>query len=193
MIATVDRLIATSADAGDGIFRTIEQALHVAFLFEILPATQKSQMQALIEKLQEHLGVVNRREAGTLNFGGMNALEIRGQCAMIRAAVDSKLMEPEANAIKARYGQHTTKCNAMLQVAQYINPLISQTSASADAAQSIVCSIYAQKKEKPFFTTRVIAERHKVSQRTICNDIQIAKRHTEALENSAVARLMGLL
>ena len=67
------------------VFRSTQQALHVAFLMGILPVTQKSNTQMLLERLMEEAGVakVVQRD-GTLNFAGLSPMEVRGQCAMVR-------------------------------------------------------------------------------------------------------------
>ena len=79
------------------IFRSTSQALHFAFLIEAYEVSVESLMSKVM-----------RRNTGekqsTVNFGGLNALEVRAQCAMIRAAVRDRLPAPEAWAIQARYG-----------------------------------------------------------------------------------------
>ncbi|SCU95552.1 hypothetical protein CNECB9_5340009 [Cupriavidus necator] len=42
--------------------------------------------------------------AGGIDFGGLDMLETRGQCAMVVTAVRSKLPRPEMGAVLARYG-----------------------------------------------------------------------------------------
>lgn len=91
------------------VFRNVGQALHVSFLMEELPVTQKTSTQALIRILREAAGKPEQRQgnaAGTLNFAGLSPLEVRGQCAMVRAAAHDHLTRPEFDAVRARYGRH---------------------------------------------------------------------------------------
>lgn len=84
------------------IFRSTSQALHFAYLVQSFEASPESQLAKEIRKHMKMLGESDHRS--TVDFGGLNPLEIRAQCAMIRGAVDSKLAKHEADAIKARYG-----------------------------------------------------------------------------------------
>lgn len=84
------------------MFRSIGQALHFAYLMETLPVSRPSMMGVALERLMKENGVW-RHPVSTLNFAGMNPMEVRGQCAMIRAVVDDHLAELERACIKARY------------------------------------------------------------------------------------------
>lgn len=85
------------------IFRSTSQALHFAYLIQAYEVSVESIMSATIRRLMMDCGIW-RDEPSTVNFGGLNALEVRAQCAMIRAAVRSRLPGPEAWAVQARYG-----------------------------------------------------------------------------------------
>ena len=92
------------------IFRSVDQALHVAFLMDILQVRERSQMGRIIERMMVEAGVTaGRSEAGSVNFGGLSPLEVRGQCAMIRAAVKDHLAQHHTCAVWARWGHQTTK------------------------------------------------------------------------------------
>ena len=86
------------------IFRSTSQALHFAYLIEAYEVSVESIMSKAMRIIMMELGLWNTGEPSTVNFGGLNALEVRAQCAMIRAAVRSRLPAPEAWAIQARYG-----------------------------------------------------------------------------------------
>lgn len=85
------------------IFRSTSQALHFAYLIEAYEVAVESVMSKAIRRLMMECGIW-RDEPSTVNFGGLNALEVRAQCAMIRAAVRNRLPAPEAWAVQARYG-----------------------------------------------------------------------------------------
>lgn len=85
------------------IFRSVDQALHVAFLMDVLPVRERSQMGRIIARMMVEAGVTaGRSEAGSVNFGGLSPLEVRGQCAMIRAAVKDHLAQHHACSVWAR-------------------------------------------------------------------------------------------
>lgn len=86
------------------IFRSTSQALHFAYLIEAYEVSVESIMSKAMRIIMMELGLWNTGEQSTVNFGGLNALEVRAQCAMIRAAVRSRLPAPEAWAVQARYG-----------------------------------------------------------------------------------------
>lgn len=86
------------------IFRSTSQALHFAYLIEAYEVSVESIMSKAMRIIMMELGLWNTGEPSTVNFGGLNALEVRAQCAMIRAAVRSRLPAPEAWAVQARYG-----------------------------------------------------------------------------------------
>lgn len=86
------------------IFRSTSQALHFAYLIEAYEVSVESIMSKAMRIIMMELGLWNTGEPSTVNFGGLNALEVRAQCAMIRAAVRSRLPAPEAWAVQAWYG-----------------------------------------------------------------------------------------
>lgn len=86
------------------IFRSTSQAIHFAFLIEAYEASIESVMAIAMRRFMKELGIWDTGNPSTVDFGGLNALEVRAQCAMIRAAVRSRLPAPEAWAIEARYG-----------------------------------------------------------------------------------------
>lgn len=169
------------------IFRSVQQCLHVCFLMEILPATQKSQMQAMIERMLEDMGIVQEREQGTINFGGLNALEIRGQCAMVRGVVIHHLPKPEADAVNARYAYQKLKAQGVRGVRDYSQPLLSTQGDMATLAMA--WSLFATAKQREDLSTHRIAAEYGLAQRTISRDVQSIRNTAKMLENRAVERL----
>ncbi|MDR0674080.1 MAG: hypothetical protein LBF93_10620 [Zoogloeaceae bacterium] len=87
----------------EAIFNSTSQALHFAYIIQAYEASVESVMAKALRRLIKMHDVWNHAPS-TVNFGGLNALEVRAQCAMIRAAVRDRLPGPEAWAIEARHG-----------------------------------------------------------------------------------------
>lgn len=85
------------------IFRTTSQAIHFSFIIQAYEASPDSPMSAAIRRFMMENGIW-RDKPSTVSFGGLSQLEVRAQCAMIRAIVSDQLPGPEAWAIQARYG-----------------------------------------------------------------------------------------
>lgn len=93
------------------VFKTVGQALYTAFVMEITPPSTKGSTQLLIEDLMkqrygEQTVPLSER---SLNMQGMSPLELRGQCAMIRASVQTHLRGHERDTIHARFGHQFTR------------------------------------------------------------------------------------
>lgn len=89
------------------IFTSTGQAVHFAYLVQSFEACPESQFAKEMRKHQAMLGELGYRS--TVDFSGLNPMEIRGQMAMVRSAVESKLPKPESDALKARYGTVTVR------------------------------------------------------------------------------------
>ncbi|PTQ70827.1 hypothetical protein C8R26_13113 [Nitrosomonas oligotropha] len=86
------------------MFRSTSQALHFAFMIQAYEVSVENIMSKAIRAIMKELGIWNEGDPSTVDFSGLSPLEIRGQCAMIRAIVRDRLPGPEAWAIQARYG-----------------------------------------------------------------------------------------
>ena len=89
---------------GRPIFQTTSQALHFAFLIQAYDVAVKSPMSEALRKLMVEAGTWQSGQPSSIHFDGLDGLEMRAQCAMIRAAVSDRLPGPEAWAIEACYG-----------------------------------------------------------------------------------------
>ena len=172
------------------IFKSVEQALHFSFLMEIMPVTQKSQMQSLIERMLEARGVAIVREAGSINFAGLSSLEIRGQCAMVCSMVRNRLPQPEIAAVHARFAYQAAKADGVRILRDYCQPLLSTQ--NADAALIMAWSIYAPDVMRKDFSVRKIAEECEMSSSSVSRDIQRIRNTSRLLLNRAVERLASL-
>ncbi len=172
------------------IFNSVQQALHFSFLMKILPATQKSVMQALIDRLMEDMGIVQEREQGTINFGGLSSLEIRGQCAMVRGAVEHHLPAPEVHAVHARYAHQAEKASGVRGIRDYAAPML--TTHSDTPTLAIAWSIFGTKKQRDGLSTYHIAKEAGLSQSTVQRDLTAMKNVAKMLEDRAIERLTSV-
>lgn len=86
------------------IFMSVPRALHFAYLIQAYEAAPESLMARIMRNCVEDCDVWEPRKARTVDFSGLNALEIRAECAGIRAHVVRILPELERCVIQARYG-----------------------------------------------------------------------------------------
>lgn len=169
------------------IFTSVEQALHVAFLIGILPASQKSQMQCIMERMMEDAGLTQEREHGTVNFGGLSALEVRAQCAMIRGAVLHRLPAHEAHAVHARYAHAALKAEGVRGVRDYCRQRV--TTHGDMPSLAIAWNVYASLKQREGLSVRKIAAEYKLAPSTVGRDVQKVRETGQMLLNQAVDRL----
>lgn len=171
------------------IFRSVGQALHVAYLMEVLPATQRGIMQAMIEARMKASGVWDepKPHERTLNFGGLNALEVRGQCAMVRGAVDHHLTQPEAWAVKAHYGHQNTKTVGVRELARYVAPMLA--SSNSEAVLALAWGVYGSKEQRDGLSVRKVADSYGLSASSAGRDRQVLARVGTDLLARAVGRL----
>ena len=171
------------------IFRSTGQCLHVAFLMEILPATQRSFMQAMLEAHMKACGIWEEPKATdrTIHFGGMSPLEIRGQCAMVRGMVEHHLTQPEAFAVKAHYGHTVTKAAGVRGLADYVSPLLTTT--SKDAVLALAWGVFGNEKQREGLSLREIADHFGLAKSTAQRDQQTIRRMGRDMLTRAIARL----
>lgn len=87
------------------IFKSVGQALFVAFTMEITGASPRGTMETVRYLLEERLwGAPQRLEERTINIGSLSSVEFRAECAQIRKAVEDRLPVFERDAIWARFG-----------------------------------------------------------------------------------------
>lgn len=97
------------------VFVDTRQALYIAHMVMTLPPRQKTPFRsALIRAMEATPHLTGQQEAwlnqlrgspseSTVNFGGLTGDEVRGQCAMVISAVESKLPAPERAVVTARF------------------------------------------------------------------------------------------
>lgn len=85
-------------------FMSIPRALHFAFLIQAYEAAPESHMARIVREHVEDCDIWEPRRMRTIDFAGLSPLEIRAECAGIRAAVERVLPELERAVIRSRYG-----------------------------------------------------------------------------------------
>ncbi|MDR0703192.1 MAG: hypothetical protein LBF61_12495 [Azoarcus sp.] len=179
------------------IFRSTSQALHFAYLIEAYGVSIDSVMSKAIRRIMMELGIWNTGEPSTVNFGGLSALEVRAQCAMIRAAVRSRLPGPESWAVEARYGinkiitengQHyivfqSYRYDAVLRLGDWLRP-------SFPALSPITVDILvARAVDKRVCTYRAMAKQMGISKDACARALKRIRERLQELENIAIDRL----
>lgn len=180
----------------DPVFRSVGQALHVAFLMEILPPTSKGPTQLFIEDLQRRmfrLDPLPHRER-TMNTAGLSPLELRGQCAMVRACVQDHLTPPERSAVWARYGHQRTRAAGVSGLADYLRPLCMP--GGGEVMLAVTWGLYVPKvlpkdarTRRREWSIRYISEQYGVPRSTLHDAQRTVRHHAEHLERSAQDRL----
>lgn len=82
---------------------SVPRALHFAYLIQAYEAAPESIMAKVLRTCVEECDVWEPRKARTVDFSGLSPLEIRAECAGIRAAVVRVLPRLECAVIQARY------------------------------------------------------------------------------------------
>ena len=181
------------------IFRSTSQALHFAYLIEAYEVSVESIMSKAMRIIMMELGLWNTGEPSTVNFGGLNALEVRAQCSMIRAAVRSRLPAPEAWAVQARYGINEIiladgqrkpvfsreRYDAIMRLGDWLAP--SFTNFNPLAVDLLVAR--AVDKRVADVTFRQMADELGLSKSGWHRALNDVKQRIEALENMAINRL----
>lgn len=184
----------------DAVFSSVGQALFVSFLMEVLPPTQKGATELVIDELKRrHFNLEAKSDnERTLNMRGLSPLELRGQCAMVRAVVQDHLPQPERVAIWSRYGHQRTKAEGVRGITEYLRGLYSMP--HGEAVLAITWAIYVPRNtprdrstgRKEDWSLRTLAERYRVDRRVLAENQRQIRHHAQQLERAGEQRLSGL-
>lgn len=189
------------------IFQNTSQAIHFSFLIEAYEPGSESATGKMMRRHMEEMGLATgEREESTIDFGGLTALEIRGQAAMIRSAVNSHLNQVEAWAIKAKFGTTKTveklgtpkayvfsaeRIDAMRNISRHIAPVFMHHSVSEKSVLWLVAKACGEiEAVRPTF--RDIEELGHGSKSTLCRVYPQLKKMLKSLENRAIDQLTPL-
>jgi len=144
------------------IFRNVSQALHFSYVIQQYPADGHSQLHRVIGMVKREMGVALDEHDTTLNLGGMSPLEIKAQCADIRAQVRHRLDELHAQALEARFSEERdVKRFAIRCLAVHAAP---QLAVSFDCALALCWRHYTPKERRDRdFTFRQLGEAYGIS------------------------------
>lgn len=107
-------------EAGEAVFATAGQAVHVAFVIMSQPAQQDAPFRKALIRAMESIQLTNNQRnwldelrgtaSGSVNFGGLDGNDIRAQCAMITQAVKLLLPPLEKWVLQAKFGNTDFEC-----------------------------------------------------------------------------------
>jgi hypothetical protein len=86
------------------IFKSAAQAVFFAYMMHGLPVRRTSGLQRAIWQATEGLGFKEKVAIGSINFNGLDDLEVRGQCAMIRLHVETLPHKLASYALQSKFG-----------------------------------------------------------------------------------------
>ncbi|WP_156914330.1 hypothetical protein [Cupriavidus sp. amp6] len=182
----------------EAIFQYTEQALHVSFLILSEPAMAQCQMRRALVRVMEAAPMLSGRqrswlqqlrgEPGGVNFGDLDMLETRGQCAMVVTAVRSKLPRPEMGAVLARYGIGAEKTEGVQILTGYARVVCGIH--AYEPLFHLIARHYAPRKVKcDGMSVRDIGDKWGVNRGKIHRAAKWMATHFAALEARAVERL----
>lgn len=174
------------------VFGNVSQCLHVSFLMEFLPVSQLSFMQKMIEDHMKALGIWNESKSSdrTMNFGSLSPLEIRGQCAMVRATVADHLSEDQKGVVYARYSYQTPKSRGVRTVRDYAAPGLATKADMPTLAMA--WNIFGTVAQQAGLSVREIAREYAIPETTVHRDIVKIRKAATMLEGEAVQVLGDL-
>jgi hypothetical protein len=184
------------------IFQSTSQAIHFSFLIEAYEPGAESAMGKILRRHLEETGqAMGEREPSSIDFDGLSAMEVRGQAAMIRSAINTHLTPCEAWAIKAKYGQTKTierhgkpksyiftpeRVDAMRNLARNLAP--NYSSIPSNAVVWLVARACGELEHvRPTF--RDIEEQAGGSKSELCRVFPQVKKSLRELENRSIDKL----
>ncbi len=173
------------------VFRSVGQALAVAYAVIVTPPGSRSPTQSVIDDLMELAGIPKEKRKGesTVNFGNLTPLEIRAQCAMIIASVRDHLNEGERFAIEAWFARDDRKAAGVRYLREWCEP--HWTLESPQVRMLIMWHIHLTESQasRTNCTERAIAGEHAIPKSTIHDQVMRVRKHVSALRRNAMSRL----
>lgn len=177
----------------EAVFRSVHQALHVAHLMAVLPPTQKSNTQSIIEQLMRDAGVLREVERdGTLNFKGLSPLEVRGQCAMVRGAVVHHCTLDERMAIWAWFAHDASKAEGVRHLCKLAADVWTVESPQARMLMTWRANVTDDSKAARHCSVRDIEGEHGIPKSTVQRNVAAAGKMFRKLRTAGADRLEAL-
>ncbi|MCP3022286.1 hypothetical protein [Cupriavidus basilensis] len=185
-------------EAEQAMFMDAGQAIQFAFLMEEYESSPECMTWQAIRKVLQMLGLRRRLEemigrTGTVNFKGLQPLEIRGQCQMIRSSVAHRLHPAEAAVLIAR---HTHDPLAKAKAITYLSEYVFPAAAGANGGQRLAFDYFVLR----CFPTRNmeagertdIAERLGLKPKSSAAYVRTARRRIKELGERADQRMQAV-
>jgi Trp operon repressor len=157
---------------------------------ETLPARQKCFAQVILEDAQRANGTFEERAPSTIDFSGLNDLEVRGQCAMVRLAVDTHLDRDCKSVVWAMYAHGAKKMVGVRKVRDYC--LSALNTKDEMAALAMTWNVYGTQEQRKGLSVRDIADEFNLPPATIQRDIRKLREAVVSLEIKALGVLEGI-
>jgi hypothetical protein len=101
--------------AQNGIFQSAGQAVQVAFMVMAHEASQGMPFRAALLRVMEQVDLPSEQQrhwldqlrgdrVGTVDFDGLDSLDVRAQCGLIAKAITTRLPQAEMWVLQAKYG-----------------------------------------------------------------------------------------
>lgn len=184
----------------EAIFRSTQQALHVSYLVMAEPVRERMAFRLALIRIIESIGTLNKRQAafldylygekggGSVNFEGLNPLEVRGQCALITAAVVHHLTPAERHAIWVRFARNIQRKEGVIWLSKSLRAKLNLT--NIDAVRYLVAEQSLPKDQRdPEKTFKYISEQTDIPVRTLERAANTIRKHLRQLENSSYDKL----
>lgn len=191
------------------IFKTVGQALYLAYVMEVTPPSTPSPTETLIRDLmkQRYGEAPVPQSERSINMGGMNPQELRAQCALIRASVNDHLAGQERDTICARFGHQVTRATGVRGLSTHYSSLCNTQ--HSEAVLALIWSIYApgvrqfpgesprafnlrRKKKENDWSVRGLEKAYGVSKSVLHRDQQMLRKLLHGVEMIAQAKLEQL-
>lgn len=169
------------------IFQSVGQALHVSFLMETLPARQKCFAQVILENAQREMGIFDEGTPSTIDFSGLNDLEVRGQCAMVRDAVNTNLDKNAISVIHAMYALQKRKADGVRAVRDLCADVL--TTKHDMATLAMAWSFFGTVEQRKDFSVRKIADGFGLHKSTVHDDVKKIRAIVSEIEAEAFSIL----
>jgi hypothetical protein len=181
------------------IFPDTATALHVSFMIVALPPIEPSSLRNTLIRMLEALPIHTRQQAdtltrlrgkpsGTVDFGNLTRLEIRGQCSLIVAAVQQRLPLPELCAMLARFSPtEEGKAIGVDGLVLWLAP--TAPIGNRAALTALVWRRYVPKEHKDGYSFRAIAKQCGSSRSTLQRAAEWLDDEAEGVELRALRRL----
>lgn len=170
----------------DAVFKDAMQALHVSYIIQSLPASSPSPTATVINRLKRDLvpwDGVKTDTASRVNFGNLNPLEVRAQCAQVVSMVNHLGHPAERDACRAIYGAQVEKATGVQGMAAYLEPVIGR---SLDYCKYVAWHCFMKAHQRQGVTQGDIAELFGVTTKKVEHDVRKMRQYGVALHARAI-------